>query len=203
MTIENLVKVVSPPDLPGETFNRPWGPIEAELGTALPQDYKDFVRLYGNGYFLEFLGINVPRSRNPHTRLESGVRVICDSFLEDEELPYPLWPKPDGLLPFGGTDNGDYLFWLPRGAPENWGIVVWDRGFGDFEAFDCDLTDFLAGLATGEIRPKEFPDDLLPCDHPFSPYSPPPQRVIQVTWRMGSFGSGASGSSRCRLHGGG
>jgi hypothetical protein len=49
--------------------------------------------------------------------------------------------------------------------------VVLDRAFGRFETFDCDLTDFLAGLAGGEIVPKEFPDELLPCDHLFVPYS--------------------------------
>ena len=37
----------------------PWEPVEAELGTALPQDYKDFVRVYGSGYFMQFLGIYV------------------------------------------------------------------------------------------------------------------------------------------------
>lgn len=172
MTIDALIKAVPPPVTPFEAFSGPWEPVETELGTVLPQDYKDFVRLYGNGYFMQFLGICVPRSRNPNMRLESQVRVICDTFLNDDEVPYPLWPNPGGLLPFGGTDNGDYLFWLPRGAPADWGVVVWDRGFWGFETFDCDLTDFLAGLATGEILPKEFPDDLLPCDRLFEPTSP-------------------------------
>jgi hypothetical protein len=75
------------------------------------------------------------------------------------------------LVPFGGTDNGDELFWLPRGAPEDWGIVVWDRGLQNFETFDCDLTSFIAGLATGEIIPKEFPEDLVTCDHLFQPHT--------------------------------
>lgn len=173
MTIERLIEVVPPPAAPFEAFSGPWEPIEAELGTVLPQDYKDFVRLYGSGYFMQFLGICVPRSRNPNVRLESQAQVVCDTFVDfdREELPYPLWPNPGGLLPFGGTDNGDELFWLPRGAPADWGVVVWDRAFWGFEAYDCGLTDFLAGLATGEIRPKEFPEDLLPSDCLFQPSS--------------------------------
>jgi hypothetical protein len=171
MTVETLMKAVPPPVEPSGAFLGPWEPIEAELGTALPQDYKDFVRLYGSGYFMEFLGIYVPRSRNPNLRLESVVRAICDTFVDREELPYPLWPNPGGLLPFGGTDNGDSLFWNPRGAPTDWGIVVWDRAFCGFEAFDYGLTDFLAGLATGEVVPKEFPDDLSSCDRLFKPLS--------------------------------
>jgi hypothetical protein len=179
MTIDTLIKMIPPPAEPDQAFSGPWEPIEAEIGAALPQDYKDFVRLYGGGYFMEFLGVRVPRSTNPNTRLETLVRVVCEglsSIFPLEEIPYPFWPSPGGLLPFGVTDNGDDLFWLTRGAPADWKVVVLDRGFGRFETFDCDLTDFLAGLATGEILPEEFPDDLLPCDRLFIPDSafPPP-----------------------------
>jgi hypothetical protein len=211
MTIEALIKAVPPPAAPSEAFRGPWEPIEAELGTALPQDYKDFVRLYGSGYFMEFLGIDVPRSRNPNVRLEYKVHVVCDTFLIDEDTPYSLWPKPGGLLPFGATDNGDYLFWLTRGAPKDWAVVVWDRGLWQFERFDCDLTNFLAGLATGEILPKEFPCDLTSCDHLFQPDSVEPPRwrlrlvtatpadaLFSLSWRMGAYGMNLSGISRCR-----
>jgi len=179
MTIENLVKVVPPPAAPDEPFSGPWEPIEAELGTPLPEDYKDFVRLYGCGSFMEFLGIHVPRCRSPYVRFESEVRAMHAALLSDEELPYPLWPDPGGLIVFGKTDFGDYLFWLPRGAPADWSVVVWGRGLWNFEVFDCDLSDFLAGVATGEIVPEEFPDD--PCEHLFRPYSDWPERD-DPTW---------------------
>jgi hypothetical protein len=171
VSIQTLLEVVPPPLAPFEAFAGPWEPIEAGLGTALPQDYKEFTRLYGSGYFMEFLGILVPRTKNPNTRFESQVGLVCGTFagMDGEELPYAMWPDPKGLIPFGGTDNGDELFWLPRGSPEDWGVVVWDRGMQEFEALDCSLTDFLAGLATGEVAPKAFPDSLRPCDDLFHP----------------------------------
>ena len=109
MSIEALLAVMPPPAEPFEAFAGPWEPIEAELGAALPQDYKDFVRLYGSGYFMEFLGISVPRSKNSNIRFESQVALTCQTFADfgDEELPYPMWPASGGLIPFGGTDNGD------------------------------------------------------------------------------------------------
>ncbi|CAN7452254.1 SMI1/KNR4 family protein [Phenylobacterium sp. LjRoot219] len=119
MTIEALIKVLPPPVEPFEAFNGPWEPIEAELGVVLPDDYKAFARLYGVGYFIEFLGVDIPRSRNPNRRLEYQARVVCEGLASLEfldEPPYPFWPTPGGLLPFGGTDNGDDLFWLTRGA---------------------------------------------------------------------------------------
>ena len=54
---------------------------------------------------------------------------------------------------------------------DDWSVVVWDRGSLQFEVLECGLTDFLAGLATGKVAPKEFPDDLLPCDELFQPNS--------------------------------
>jgi len=171
MTIGNLIKVVPPPAMPFEAFDGPWEPIEAELGTTLPPDYRDFVRLYGSGSFMECLGVAVPRSQNPYLRLQSYVRAACDALRGDEDCPYPLWPSPGGLLPFGRTDDGDELLWLQRGAPADWVVVFWNRGLLTYETFDCDLTDFLAGLVTGEILPGEFHDEPLPRDRLFKPYS--------------------------------
>ena len=167
MTIEALTQVIPPPRNPAGVFLGPWEPIEVELGTALPPDYKDLVRVYGSGYYMEFFGIHIPRSPNLNIRLETQVPAICATFFDRAELPYPLWPEPKGLVPFGGTDNGDFLFWLPREASEDWRVVVWDRGLWNFEAFDCDVTSFIAGLATGEIIPEAFPKDLATCDHLF------------------------------------
>jgi hypothetical protein len=208
MSIEALLKTVPAPHAAFEAFAGPWEPIEAELGTSLPQDYKDFARIYGRGYFMEFLGINIPRSKNPNTRFEVQVRRVCESFADwrDDELPYPLWPHPEGLVPFGGTDDGDSLFWLARGAPDDWRVVVWDRGMQEFEALDCGLTDFLAGLATGRVAPKEFPDDLLPCDRLFQPSQGPNghKRTFGLRGRFGSSDlEGGGALSPVSHHGGG
>lgn len=143
MTIEALIKMVTPPAEPFEAFRGPWEPIEAELGTALPQDYKDFVGLYGAGYFMEFLGIAVPRSRNRNVRLEVLVGAICDTFVEREELPYPFWPDPGGLVPFGGTDEGDFLFLASTGRAG--GLVCRRLGSG------------LPEIRGARVRPHRFP----------------------------------------------
>jgi len=174
MTIQNLIKVVPPPAQPSEAFGGPWEPVEAEIGATLPQDYKDLVRLYGSGQFIEYITIDVPRCRNPHVRLETQVRVVSSILSKNEEFIYALWPNKGGLIALGATDLWDYLFWIPTGPAETWKIVVWERDEG-FEVFDCDLTDFLAGLAAGKIAPRWFPDDLLPCDEFFRPYSGLPE----------------------------
>lgn len=110
-----------------------------------------------------------------------------DGGFEPDELPYPFWPDPGGLMAFGGADNGDSLLWLTEGAPDDWKVVVWGRGLGEFEVLNYGLTDFLAGLATGSLRPKEFPDDLLPCDCLFAPgkdIRDPSSRVWKLSARL-------------------
>jgi hypothetical protein len=169
MSIETLAKVLPPPKTPVDAFGGTWEPIEAVFGRTLPPDYKDFARLYGDGYFMEFLSVAIPQSRHPEMRLENWAPSTCGSVWTEDHPPHLFWPNPGGLLPFGSTDSGDYLLWLARGAPNEWPVVVWDRAFQTMESFECDMTDFLAGLVTGDILPTQFPE-LRYCDHLFQPH---------------------------------
>ncbi|WP_304171722.1 SMI1/KNR4 family protein [Phenylobacterium aquaticum] len=199
MTIENLLKVIPPPAEPFEAFLGTWELIEGDLGTRLPQDYKDFVRLYGSGRFLEFMGVDVPRSRNPNLRLETKVYWLCHGLGPLEFLPHPMWPAEGGMIPFGGTDNGDYLLWIARGAPDDWPVAIWNLRDGAFEVIERDLTDFLAGLATGEITTGMLPSDLLPCDRPFRPHSARPNAPSDVVRDLSGTGKPDFGPLRTRL----
>ncbi len=210
MTIENLIKAVPPPAAPSESFRGPWEPVEAEIGRELPPDYKDFVRLYGGGYFFGgTVMICVAGAATPGARLERHVPLVCSTFTPfDDRMPYRLWPEADGLIPLGGTNGGDQIFWLTEDDPAAWKVVVWGRGLGSFEVFDCDVTDFLAGLASGEILPKEFPE-LGRSDPVFEPFPPVPDwrrrfavisaNPLRLSWRLGRFGAAASGVSTSRL----
>jgi len=170
MTIESLMQVAAPPGKPFGPFAGPWEPVEAYLGTGLPPDYKDFARLYGRGQFMEFLTVNLPGDREHRGSLEGELHMAREMINLGVSVRYPTWPDPDGLLNVGLTRFNDRLFWLPRGDPPAWRIVVWDRTFQNFEPFDCDLTGFLAGLATGAIRPEGFEDDVLASTPRFAPF---------------------------------
>lgn len=165
-----LSKVVSPPAEPVETFAGPWEPLEAYLGTALPQDYKDFALLYGAGVFMDFLIVHVPSIKGSLLTLEPQVRDAPLMFWPGEELPHSFWPHIDGLIRFGCTDFGDQLYWLPEGPPDTWKVVMWDRGWSEFETFDCGLAEFLGGLASGMIVPRRSKkEDLEPYEPMFRP----------------------------------
>lgn len=212
MSIERLMAVVPPPAAPSETFRGPWEPVEAWIGQALPPDYKDFVRTYGGGsFFRDTVLIYVPGATLLGARLESQVPLICRTFVEvgHDGLPYRAWPEVDGLVPVGSTNCGDDIFWLPNGEPSTWKVVVLGRGFGSFEVFDCDVTDFLAGLASGEVLPKEFPEIVL-SGRLFEPFPPVPdwrrriafadatESSLRLSWRMGSAGPSGVSATRAR-----
>lgn len=158
MTIEALVALIPPPAEPDYAFEGPWEPLEARLGSALPQDYKDFVRVYGSGRLFDALWIHVPTCESPYVRLGPQLNGIRHELKGQEDgCPYPLWPAPGGWIACGSTDYGDKIFWLPEGAPEHWQIMAWwRRPFPEFEVFDLSLTGFLAGLATGEVEATRF-----------------------------------------------
>ncbi|TAJ68637.1 MAG: hypothetical protein EPO51_27575 [Phenylobacterium sp.] len=173
--IEALEQVVPPPPEPYRPFTGPWKRVEAYLGTELPQDYKDFARLYGYGLFLGVMIIHVPSNDDPHGTLEAEVREVSRAFNSHADQPYAMWPRVGGLINFGVTENGDYLFWLPIGPPDQWKVVFWDRGLSEdecFEEFDCGMAEFLAGLADGSILPRGHErEDLEPDGPVFQPYS--------------------------------
>lgn len=163
MTIETLIGVVSPPAEPTYAFDGPWEPIEAKIGTQLPPDYKDLMRVYGSGMFMGFVEIY-----DPIDPIDPRIgRQLLPEIHEVRKLfarfhPHlPIYPQPGGLLVCGSTDTGEYIFWLTRGFVSEWPIVVWDHDCDEdeeLELFECDLTDYLAGLISGDIRPRTAPE---------------------------------------------
>ncbi|MFC3450510.1 hypothetical protein [Amycolatopsis speibonae] len=55
-----------------------------------------------------------------------------------EMVPFALWPEPGGLLEWARTGNGDALYWLTEGEPEDWTTVVWNpRDSSGSDALDA------------------------------------------------------------------
>lgn len=178
MSVQRLLQAVTPPLRPVEVFDGPWEPVEAYLGTALPDDYKALARLYGRGTFMGLLSVNLPGDRDRRGSLEGEFRMAGAMVNYGVPVPYAVWPEPGGLLNIGLTAFNDRLFWLTRSDPAEWRVVVWDRAFQRLETFDCSLTGFLAGLATGEIAPEAFAGRALSA----APLFEPLQGAADLPW---------------------
>jgi hypothetical protein len=159
VSIERLTQLVPPPTSPTEVgpLER-WVAAEAELGIELPPDYRDFVVAYGSGLFAAFYVVYNPFASSPLIRLKDRVDKLCAIERQTKlsrimNVPYPIYPEPGGILPWGCDENGNYYYWLTEGAPSAWPVIQNSvRGSG-YARHDCSMTDFLVGVLEGKIRP--------------------------------------------------
>jgi hypothetical protein len=167
-SIEKLLRILPPPLLPVDGLLDNFGALEQRLG-RMPADYKEFIKRYGTGSIGRFIWILNANAHNSHLNLLQEMEPILGALRHlrrsGEPCPYRLYPESDGLLPYGKTDNGDVLYWLTVGKPERWPVVVNAAREPSYERFDCDMTGFLIGILTREIRssifPASFPSGLV------------------------------------------
>ncbi len=168
-SVHELARVVSPPQRPTATVESTakWNDVFAAIGTRLPEDFVQFHKYYGDGYFFS---VSHKASANlaPYQQGVSGgaiqrlheLRLLKES--RPTRVPCPLYFSPDGLLPWGGTSNEADLCWRVHGElVDNWPVVVLRTAKGEYEEFDCGMAAFLAGVIRGELQcsllPKNFP----------------------------------------------
>lgn len=171
-SVARLIGLLPPPTRPVELPRGAgaWDEIEARLGARLPRDYKAFIEQYGSVYIDRFLGIWNPFSRSFGYNLEcklEAVRGHAMEFTTDDVRA--LFPAEGGLMPFGGTDNGNTLYWDTSGEPDAWCVVVDDGCRSGYETFQGQtMTDFLRRLlsrsASCRFFPADFPGDVLTCE---------------------------------------
>jgi SUKH superfamily protein len=175
MSLDALVSVLPPPDAPVDAGSPAgWAAVEAELGTALPADYKAFVERYGSGVIGDFIRPFNPFSTNPNRNLKVQAETQLDALRQiqrkyPDEVPFPLFPEEGGYLPWGRTDNGDILHWKTAGPPDSWTAAVSASRDPEHQEFAEDMTSFLARLLRKEISTAIFPRSFPPASPAFLP----------------------------------
>ncbi|MER5357758.1 SMI1/KNR4 family protein [Streptomyces sp. NPDC002785] len=155
--VEQLTRIVPPP---AEPRPRTWPEIEARLGTALPEDFKDLVDTYGGGVFDETIWILEPdcpsRDYNLLAMKDERAEVLARLWeIGPEPRPEQLAAEGTGLLPFAYIEGtGAYLYWLTGkdGKPEEWTVLA-NAGRGpEWEHHPVQATRFIRSVLTGEIH---------------------------------------------------
>jgi hypothetical protein len=139
------------------------------VGTRLPIDYVYFISSYGSGSINNFLCVFNPFSSNRYINLVSQIPAVLSALRElrekfPQDFPYPLYFEPDGILPWGGSDDGDNYFWLTKGSPDKWPVVTVPR-HAEVELFDMPMSIFIARALSGQLQsgaiPKYFADEAV------------------------------------------
>lgn len=175
--LEQLQKLAPPPDFVSAATPEQWQELEHSLGLQIPMDFKQFVDTYGNGRFADFLTVYDPWYMRKHPHSDKSYLAWIDrqlTGLKPEWRTYPEYiapflpyPAPNGLLPWGFTDNGDTLCWQTIGVPDCWPLVVLDNKQSEqYEHYPITVTEFLAQWLHQRIEPRIFPDNIFPAEEP-------------------------------------
>jgi hypothetical protein len=164
MAIDELTALVAPPESPSEVPERPgWKAIEKRLGVHLPSDYKEYVTTYGSGLLGNFIIVASPFSAHEGVELFSVIEMSCTALRErkenegEEGVPFAIFPEESGLLPWGGDENGNGLYWLTEGAPDHWPCLVGAGRDRRWQRFDMPMSSFLAKVLSGDVKCKIWP----------------------------------------------
>jgi hypothetical protein len=153
-----------------------WPDIEAALGTALPGDFKDFTELYGSGTVDDFLYLFNPFAAGEDGNLLVEKDRVLAAYRQTrarfpERLSLPPFPEPGGVLPLGRTDNGDELYWVTEGQPDEWPLALLESRASFQELHPMPVTGFLAALAANELDSRVLPQHVLGRpNHQFTPF---------------------------------
>lgn len=160
MSLSELVKLVPPPKEPiwngeGEDL----AAVERELGTRLPSDYLDLIRVYGSGTFCNTLDIFSPfgpkRLKLQHDSRREFYCGMLSGFPARLPKPkFPVYPEEGGILVVGGDEFSTHFCWLTRGLPDSWPLIWFDDYMVEYEIFDLALSEFLTEWVSGRIEPK-------------------------------------------------
>jgi hypothetical protein len=181
-SLDELLTVLPPPRRPLHNQGD-WAAVEAAIGLRLPPDYKAFVASYGSGTINSCLEVVSPFGMKEDVRnWWVNWAAFYDCVAEYEPLPYPIYPQPDGLLPFGTLGDVDILNWRTVGEPEQWPFVYYNREDGFFEVKGLTAVEFVLEAVT-QRSPLLI---RLRCDSVFAPtcdfeaHTPEPRYVQLV-----------------------
>jgi hypothetical protein len=171
MSVSRLAKVLAPP-FRATPVIVDWSIIEGALKLRLPDDYKEFIEVYGTGSIGGFLWVLSAVARNPNldllVQIEKRQRALHE-FAQAEPKAVSLSEKDLGVLvPWGVTDNGDVCYWRTGAEdPNAWPTVVADGRHALWNEFDGTLTGFITAILTNEFESPIFPSDFPSGDVSF------------------------------------
>jgi hypothetical protein len=139
--------------------------VESRISLLLPDDYKRLVCAFGTGSWKSFLWVLNPFSSNRFLNLLEKEQHQLDAERTiraqwPKNVPFALYPEPGGLFPWALTDNGDRLYWLTKGNPDEWTTVIFESRGPEYDCHELSCCDLLRRWVGGELEISVFPDDI-------------------------------------------
>jgi hypothetical protein len=155
--LSRLLRKIAPPLRPdqaggGSCVHPLYGP-----SIALPDDYLQFLRVYGPGWFTEggypILQVVDLTGTEDRKRINSFMKCASEAYSSNTVDWYPpAFPTMPGLLAWGNWDQGYTLFWMANEVAAEWQIAIDARV--EFEYYSCTFTEYLLENIVRESRPS-------------------------------------------------
>lgn len=156
----------------GPRHEAEWTVTEAELGTALPPDYKELLALFGSGSFSYYVyplrddngGIT---SLLHHWR---SLREECErkpAEMADYFRPHDLYGRDGnhGLILWGRSETGGRFYWLADDSvdPADWPLLVRPLPDEDWLRFEMSTSEFVyRAIADPDFKPVSIAGPAWP-----------------------------------------
>ncbi|WP_416370570.1 SMI1/KNR4 family protein [Streptomyces sp. PR69] len=126
-----------------------WPAAAVEVGLLFPEDYREFVAVYGSGAISGSITVAIPPPNAPES-------FTVDRLPHDTRTSPAMqnWQDPnlggryslDKMLVWGQTAGADALCWLTSAAsPEDWPVAVWARHGAGLDPWTGKI-DSIAGM---------------------------------------------------------
>ncbi|MGW5122531.1 SMI1/KNR4 family protein [Streptomyces sp. NPDC004069] len=164
------LSAIFPPGTPRRS--RDWAGTERQLGTPLPEDYKELVETYGGGVFDETIWLLDPECPDEDYNLLDQVQEreeVLAELWQTESKPAELQNPGAQVLPWAYVEeSGAYLYWLrqPEQRADEWTVSLNEGRGPEWEHHSSTCASFLLSVLTGQAETDYFPD-LPPHSHGF------------------------------------
>jgi hypothetical protein len=158
--VRRLARLLEVPLDAGRVFD--WPAVESELGVRLPADYKALAESFPRGWFRDFVRVMLPVGTDRDVSLIEYARGELDALRELREageasFPYPLFPEPNGVLPWGFIMSPGIACWLTGpGDPDAWPVVLATEEGDYWDRFDGSASEFLVSVVTADYDASGF-----------------------------------------------
>ncbi|MFJ4798276.1 SMI1/KNR4 family protein [Kitasatospora purpeofusca] len=135
-----------------------WVEIESWVGVELPRDFKEFVRLYGDGLVMRHLNVPHPNGIDPLLNFMKRARRKLEMVLPDYVADFgSLSFDPKLVIPWGYSNwDGDDCFLVPRTGGE-WDVLVVFRQLACIRLYGGGFSSFITGVISEQEVPPGWP----------------------------------------------
>jgi hypothetical protein len=148
----------------------------SSLGTELPPDYLELIRVYGRGEIDGTLGVFTPRE------VADGVTYLAGLYAELAALTpgyadQSLFPTSGGLLWWACGPDRERWHWKTVGEPHEWPVVVEDpdQRPASWTTYELTCTAYLDAMLRGEL-PDAISSSFSRGAHEWRPLPDPTSR---------------------------